>query len=111
METTLEEALDIMNRWAAADRTVRAIGEFGMGAFFVNGHLIEVVPQKVELSLTGVGIISFDPRNKAIDYSDVREAPKRVRANLEHVYDEALLFKVDEKNTIMLFALLETGAK
>ena len=111
MDTTLDEALDIMNRWAAADRTVSALGELNMAAFRVNGHLVQIGPEKIELFLTDAGLISFDPRNKTIDYSDVREAPERVRANLEHVYDEALLFKVDEKNTIMLFALLETGAK
>jgi hypothetical protein len=100
-----------MNRWAAADRTVRGIGELRMAGFHVNGHLVDIRPEKIELFMTDVGLISFDPRNKNIDYSDVREAPQRVRGKLEEVYDEALLFKVDEENMIMLFALLETGAK
>lgn len=111
MDTALEEALDVMKRWAAADRTIKGVGVSGIVTFHISGHLVEIRPEKIELFLTDAGLISFDPRNKSIDYSDVREAPQHVRDKLESIYDEALLFKVDDENTIMLFALLETGTR
>lgn len=61
--------------------------------------------------VTDAGVISFDPRNKNIDYSDVREAPQHVRDTVEGVYDEALMFKESEENAILLCALLETGTR
>lgn len=111
METTLDEALDVMNRWAAADRTIKAVGEAGMITFHLNGHLVDIGQELIRLLFTDVGIVTFDPRNKNIDYSDVREAPAHVRDTLSEVYDESLFFKIDDKNALMLAALLETGAK